>query len=56
MKSNYKTVQPWVLAYEGGWVNDPRDPVRTTRGAARQHRRDERRTKGNKQPAAADGG
>jgi len=26
MKSNYKIVQPWVLAYEGGYVNHPDDP------------------------------
>lgn len=26
MKSNYKIVQPWVLAYEGGYVNHPKDP------------------------------
>lgn len=26
MKQNFAAVQPWVLAYEGGFVNDPRDP------------------------------
>jgi len=26
MKSNYKIVQPWVLAYEGGYGNHPDDP------------------------------
>lgn len=26
MKSNYVIVQPWILAYEGGYVNHPKDP------------------------------
>jgi len=26
MKANYKIVQPWVLAYEGGYVDHPKDP------------------------------
>jgi lysozyme family protein len=26
MRYNYKIVQPWVLAYEGGYVNHPDDP------------------------------
>lgn len=26
MRYNYKIVQPWVLAYEGGYVDHPKDP------------------------------
>ena len=26
MKQNYLIIQPWVLAYEGGFVNHPKDP------------------------------
>ena len=26
MKENYPIVQPWVLAYEGGYVDHPKDP------------------------------
>lgn len=26
MKDNYPIVQPWVLAYEGGYANHPKDP------------------------------
>ena len=26
MKANYAIIQPWVLAYEGGYVNHPKDP------------------------------
>ena len=47
MKSNYKTVQPWVLAYEGGWVNDPRDPGGATMEGVTQRTYDaDRRRRG----------
>ena len=26
MKQNYLIIQPWILAYEGGFVNHPKDP------------------------------
>lgn len=47
MRANYKTVQPWVLAYEGGWVNHPEDPGGATMEGVTQRTYDaDRRRRG----------
>jgi lysozyme family protein len=47
MKYNYQTVQPWVLAYEGGYVNHPKDPGGATMEGVTQRTYDaDRRRRG----------
>lgn len=36
MKQNYLIIQPWILAYEGGFVNHPKDPGGATNQGATQ--------------------
>jgi len=52
MKANYKTVQHWVLAYEGGYVDHPKDPGGATMEGVTQRTYDAHRRRARRIPQA----